>query len=399
GTGGKLWGVAGPATPPAPLVGSSVARHRCLEALEAAARRLAPGMSPRGLVVGLQLLGYWAATMSEGVDTRGLGSGEVWRLAEPFLAAAAAAASTSQWVPADLLAMVAALPPLHRFCNKATPGSSGRDMRRSKSKAKGNSDNVNDGRGSSPPPVTHEVLAAALSTLTRGADMVIPSPSELTVCIAAAAACGYAPPPSWLALLRSELRNQVFLLTAPQGAVILTSLARLPSPPPPPRGQGERRKGPAEGGAEEATGLTAAADEVNWEQEEVATLWAEVQGKAAALDLAGRVAALLELSRYVEAGLLLPTPATSRALLGSQHPQLAAQLQQYHHQEHQEQLFATGGAAVGHGSGSGATGRGSSPVRHLTTALLGQLAPQLPECSGEQLTAVLVAAARLYEYE
>ncbi|GIL45765.1 hypothetical protein Vafri_2918, partial [Volvox africanus] len=399
---GGFRSAVGPAKPPAPLVGSSVARHRCLEAVEAAARRLAPGMSRGGLVVALQLLGCWAAAMSEGADTRGLGGGEVWRLAEPFLAAAAAAASTSQWVTADLVALVAALPPLHRFCPEAASISSGRDTSKKRTKARGKGDNVNGGRSSSSPqPVTHEALAAALSALAQRADMVVPSPSELTVCIAAAAACGYAPQPSWLALLRSELRNQLFLLTAPQGAVILDSLERLP-PSPPQRGQEEGQKSAVEGGAKEAMLPESAAAEVNGKQGEVAMLWAELQGKAAALDLGGGVEALLELSQYVEVGLLLPTSATSRALLDSQHPQqLAAQPPPptEEQEQEQEQLLATVGVGVGHGVASGTAGRRLSPVQQLTRVLLGQLAPQLADCSGEQLTAVLVAAARLYEYE
>ncbi|EFJ52340.1 hypothetical protein VOLCADRAFT_86669 [Volvox carteri f. nagariensis] len=279
-----------PPPPPAALTGSSVARQRCLAAVSAAARQLAPGMSPRSLVAALELLAHWTRAVGgpqvdERTSVRGRGGGggddedAMWQLAEPFLAAVAtSASSTSQWGPSELLA----------------------------------------------------VGAVILSSLEQ---LLLPAPAPPLLPLGPRSE-----PESRGQQQPYEQDEQMVVWPGGEGWGAQGERVEV-------GGKGER--------AGEGEGCWLAAE---W----VGMLWAEVMGKAASLDSAGCVGALLELTWYVEVG-------------GGTRP-------------HAQQERA-GGVATGVGR-----------VRQLTATLFHYLPPQLAGCSPDHLAAAMTAAATLHEY-
>ncbi|KXZ47051.1 hypothetical protein GPECTOR_38g288 [Gonium pectorale] len=335
-------------------------------------------MTLRGLVAALQLIGrVGSATEGPGLaaDPAALA---LQQLSAPFLAAAATAAAATAGGAAEprlLVALVASLPALHRQHFGAYPAAL-------------------SAQGAVLP--THAVLLAALQSLSTAGVAVMPQPPDLAVCAAAAASCGCVPPESWLELLRSEVRSQIFLVSACQGAVVLASLESLASRLAA-SGEAEAAErasaadgtkagassdGPRRGsGLQGETPATATAVTADWllPPDWAAMLWDEVRGKAAAAaaDLPSCADALLELAWYAEAGLLpAPDPRAGGGAGGGGWRR------------------TRGGTAAP----AGAELLGVERVRYLCSALSAQLGPQLDSCNGAQLALVLPAAARLAAY-
>ena len=293
----------------APLAGSGVARQRCLRALAAALARLAPRLSPAGLAAGVQLaarLGQVAAGGNTGGGGGGGAGGYVqeghrqaagaaaWELAAPLLqatAATAAAATAAAAVTAGagdggpalvavapetataLVDVLVALPLLQALEPDHGPGSHQQAGLQAQQQRRRPPQQQHDGQGDRPSeacPLSRRVLETALGTLCVRAGAVAPSTRELAVCLAAAARCGLAPPPAWLALLQCEVRSQLLLLTPAQGAVLLAAVQGL-----------ERHAGGS--GGRGAAGMPAPLVAPAWAD----MVWREVRGRAGAAPAAG----------------------------------------------------------------------------------------------------------------
>ncbi len=402
------------------LRGGGVERSRCLQALQGALAGAAPGMDCWEVGTALRLLAWlathgsadtWANThvlvgscediaterevagSSSGsggqgsrgwnagaADSVGTGSGgadggaraslvdaAVASLAEALLGAAPASVLAAADGSGDVCTLLRALPAVHRCCVAAAA------VRQAPSGG------LHTGPAVTPP--THAILRAAMYRHVERVGAVqgfAPGVSvqELCDCAAAAAACGFVPPATWLEVLWGELRGQMYLLSGAQAAVVLDALSYIAelasaggsgaaAAAATPQGADAGQAGGVFGVRAVAGGDAGPGEVLSAELRE--ELRAEAASRAAVADAGQCTELLSELLSYVEAGLVLPysvsTGGTSAA--------------------------AAGGA---HGEAAGAVPTG---VQQLVFGVVRRLGAVVGSCSNQQLATALPAAARL----